>query len=159
MLAFCLFCAMAGCLAHTFSSDCDLKLFGSAVSEHLIDCQSKVITAPEKHQSANVLVKIHWKTMVHMACAYITEKQMPHTFWFYMITHVARMMNAIPGKHSGKLATSFLLVHGVGHDKRTWVPIFSLAFFHHRKDGNVQRSKHQAHTMDGRHRHQSFPYL
>ena len=58
-------------------------------------------------------------------------------------------MNTIPGKHSGKLASPFLLVHGVGHDKRTWVPIFSLAFFHHEKDSGVQRSKHQAHTMDG----------
>jgi hypothetical protein len=42
----------------------------------------------------------------------------------------------------------FLLVHGVGHHERTWVPLFLLAYFHHKKDGNVQRSKHQAHTMD-----------
>jgi hypothetical protein len=47
------------------------------------------------------------------------------------------------------LASPFLLVHGVGHNKRTWVPIFPLAFFHHEKDGDVQRSKHQVHTMDG----------
>jgi hypothetical protein len=87
--------------------------------------------------------------MVLMACAYITEKQTPCTFWFYAITHAARMMNAILGKHSGKLASPILLVHGIGHDKRTWVPIFSLAFFHYEKDGNIQRSKHKAHTMDG----------
>ncbi len=30
-----------------------------------------------------------------MARAYITEKQMPRTFWFYAIVHAARMMNAI----------------------------------------------------------------
>jgi hypothetical protein len=87
--------------------------------------------------------------MVHMARAYITEKQMPRAFWFYAITHAARMMNAIPGKHSGRLASPFLFVHSVGHDKRTWVPLFSLAFFHHEKDGDIQRSKHQTHTMDG----------
>jgi hypothetical protein len=137
ILALRLFCAAAGCLACTFYSDCDLKLFGSAVSEYLIDGQSKVIAALAKRQSANGLVKSHWKTMVHMACAYITEKQMPRTFWFYAITHAARMMNAILGKHSSKLASPFLLVHGVGHDERTWVSIFSLAFFHHEKDGDV----------------------
>ena len=88
--------------------------------------------------------------MVHMARAYITEKQMPRTFSFFGITHAARMMDAILGKHdSGKLASPFLLVHGVGHDERTWIPNFSLRFFHHETDGDVQRSRHQAHTMDG----------
>jgi hypothetical protein len=87
--------------------------------------------------------------MVHMACAYLTKKQMPCTFWFYAITHMARMMNAIPGKHSGHLASPFLLFHSVGNDERTWVPLFLLAYFHHKKDGDIQQSKHQAHTMDG----------
>ncbi len=87
--------------------------------------------------------------MVNMACAYLTKKQMHCLFWFFAITHSAHMMNAIPGKYSGWLASPFLLVHSVGHDKRTWVPFFSLAYFHHKRDNNVQRSKHQAHTMDG----------
>jgi hypothetical protein len=84
-----------------------------------------------------------------MAHAYLTERQMPRTFWFYAITHAARMMNAIPGKIHGRLASPFLLVHGVGHNERTWVPIFSLCYFHHEKDGEKEHSKHQAHTMDG----------
>jgi hypothetical protein len=87
--------------------------------------------------------------MVHMARAYLTKKQMPRAFWFYAITHAARMMNAIHGKHSGLLASPFHLVHGVGHDKRTWIPIFSLCYFHHDHDGDLQRSEHQAHTMNG----------
>ncbi len=76
------FRAAAGSLARCFYCDCDLKLFGSAISEYLIDNQSKVVAAPAKRQSANGLVESHWKTMVHMAWAYITEKQMPRTFWF-----------------------------------------------------------------------------
>jgi len=59
------------------------------------------------------------------------------------------MMNAIPERYSGRLVSPFLLVHGVGHDERTWILIFSLAYFHHEKDGDVSRSHHQAHTMDG----------
>ncbi len=81
--------------------------------------------------------------MVHMARAYLTEKQMPQVFWFYAIIHAARMMNAIPGKIHGCLASPFLLVHGVGHDEHTWVPLFSLCYFHHEKDGDLKRSKHQ----------------
>jgi hypothetical protein len=132
-----------------------------AVSKYLIDGQSKVIPTPDlinnqskvvttlvKHQSANGLVESHWKMMVHMACTYLTKKQMPRTFWLYLITHAAQMMNAIPGKHSGCLASPFLLVHGIGHDERTWIPLFLLAYFHHEKEGNVQQSKHQAHMLD-----------
>jgi hypothetical protein len=99
--ALCLFRAAAGPLARCFYLDCDLKFFGLAVGKYLIDGQSKVVAAPAKHLLANGLVELHWKVMVHMACTHLTEKQMPCTFWFYAITHVARMMNPIPGKYSG----------------------------------------------------------
>jgi len=88
--------------------------------------------------------------MIHMAWAYITEKQMPQSFWFFAITHAACMMNAIPGKVGSGLASPFLLVHDVGHNERTWIPLFSLCYyFHHTKDGDLSGSKHQARTMDG----------
>jgi hypothetical protein len=87
--------------------------------------------------------------MVHMAWAYLTEKQMPRSFWFFAIMHAACMMNAIPGKVDGRLASPFLLVHGVGHTKCIWTPLFSLCYFHHTKDEDLSCSKHQAHTMDG----------
>jgi hypothetical protein len=87
--------------------------------------------------------------MVHMARAYLTEKEMPRSLWFYPITHAARLMNTIPGKHSCCLLSPFLLVHGVSHNQRTWIPLFSQAYFHHEQDGDHQCSKHQAHTIDG----------
>jgi hypothetical protein len=100
-------------------------------------------------QSSNGLVESHWKVMVHMARAYLTEKQMPRAFCFYDIVHSARMMNAIPGKIYRRIASPFLLVHGVGHDERTWIPLFSICYFHHEKDCDLKCSKHQAHLMDG----------
>jgi hypothetical protein len=87
--------------------------------EYLINKSSKIVLAPAKRQSANGMVESHWKVMIHMARAYLTEKQLPWTFWFYAVSHAARMMNAIPGTHSGKLASPFLLVHGIGHNERT----------------------------------------
>jgi hypothetical protein len=96
ILAICLFCALEGSLAHCFYSNWDLKLFGFAVSKYLIDGSSKVVAAPAKHQLANGLVESHWKVMVHMACACLIEKQMPRSFWFYAITHAARLMNTMP---------------------------------------------------------------
>jgi hypothetical protein len=75
-----LFQAAAGSLARCFYCNCDAKLFGSAISEYLIDNNSNVVAAPAKCQLANGLVESHWKTMVHMARAYLMEKQMPRTF-------------------------------------------------------------------------------
>ena len=126
LAALCLFCVAAGSLARCFYCDCDPKLVGWAISDYLVDNFSKVVAAPAKHQSSNGLVESHWKVMVHMACAYLTEKQMPRAFWFYAIVHSAHMMNAIPGKIHGRIMSPFLLVHGVGHDERTWIPLFSL---------------------------------
>jgi hypothetical protein len=69
------FKADAGSYAHCFRSDCDPKLFGKRIPDHLIDNNSNVVAAPAGCQSANSLVESHWKTMVHMSRAYLTEKQ------------------------------------------------------------------------------------
>ncbi len=75
-----LFRAATGSLACCFYCDCDHKNFGMAISEYLIDNKSKVVAAPAKCQSSNGLVESHWKITVHMARAYLTEKQMPRAF-------------------------------------------------------------------------------
>jgi hypothetical protein len=59
------------------------------------------------------------------------------------------MMNMIPGKYGSKLASPFMLAHGTRPDPRTWLPLFSVCYFHHEKDRDASRSKSQAHTMDG----------
>ncbi len=135
-MAICLLLSAAGSLAGCFYSDCNTKHFGTVISEYLIDNDSKVVPAPAKHQSSNGLVESHWKVMDHLSCAYLMEKQMPYTFWFYAITHVACVMNTVPSKLKGCLASPFLLVHGVVHNKRTWIPLFAMCYFHHKKDGD-----------------------
>jgi hypothetical protein len=86
--------------------------------------------------------------MVHMSRAYLTEKQMLQMFWYFAIKHATKMMNIIPGKYKGKLASPFIPVHGVRPDQQAWLPIFSLCYFHHEKDSSASCSKNQAHTLD-----------
>ena len=95
-------------------------------------------------QSSNGLVESHWKTMVRMSRAYLTKKQMPRRFWFHSIRHSAQMMNHTPSKYKDKLASPFMLVHGTQADSRSWLPLFSLCYFHHDADGAIKRSKNQA---------------
>jgi hypothetical protein len=143
------FRAEAGSLAHQFRCDCNEKLFGSHIQSFLHLERLSIVASPAGRQSANGLVESHWKIMVHMSRAYLTEKQMPCSFWHYAIKHLARMMNMIPGRYNDKLASPFMLVHGVRPDQRTWLPLFSLCYFHHEKDSDAQRSKNQANTLDG----------
>jgi hypothetical protein len=84
-----------------------------------------------------------------MGHTYLMGKQMPHTFWFYAITHATRMMNCIPGIYSSCLVSPFLLVYVIGHDERTWILIFSLCYFYHKRDGDQQYLKYLAHTING----------
>ncbi len=153
--AFRLFRADAGSYARCFRSNCDTKLFGTKIREHLIDNAFNIVAAAAGRQSSYGLVESHWKVMVHMARAYLTEK-MPRSFWFYAIVLSARMMNAIPDKFGGKLASPFLLVHGSGHDKRTWFPLFSVCYFH-QGWGYPSIPLPVAHV--GRHRYWSFPHV
>ncbi len=72
------------------------------------------------------------------------------TFRCFAIKHAACMMNMISGKYWDKLVSPFMLVHGVRPDPRTWLPIFLLCYFHHKKDSDALQSKNQPHTLDGR---------
>ncbi len=73
--AFCLFHPLAGACTRCFYSDFDLKLFGTAIREHLIDGSSNIVAAPAGRLSSNGLVESHWKVMVHMARVHLTEKR------------------------------------------------------------------------------------
>ncbi len=130
----------AGSLARQFQCDCDEKLFGSALCSFLHKNQSSIAASPAGCQSSHGLFKSHWKIMVHMSRAYLMEKLMPQTFWYYAIKHSARMMNMIPSKYHGKLASPFMLIHGTCTDQQTWLPIFSICYFHHEKDSNASHS-------------------
>ncbi len=123
--AFLTFWSEAGSLAKQFWCDCNDKLFGSHICSFL-HLERSIIASPAGWQSANGLVESHWKIMVHMSRAYLTEKQMPRTLWYFVIKHSARMMNMIPGKYKDNLASPFMLAHGVHLDPRTWLPIFLL---------------------------------
>ncbi len=73
--AFCLFYGDAGAYAQCFWSDCNTKLFGTEIHKHLIDNDLNIIAAVAAGcQSANGLVDLHWKVMVHTLWAYLSRR-------------------------------------------------------------------------------------
>ena len=124
------FQADAGGLPTEFRCDCDQKLLGGATRRWIYRNKSKIIGAPAGRQSSNGLVERAWQTLRNMARAYLTEAGMPRDYWYFAIAHAARMMNMTPGNMSGKITTPFELVHRVAPDVRTWIPLFSIVYFH-----------------------------
>ncbi len=61
--AFLVFHSKAGSLARQFQCDCDEKLFGSHVRLFLHLDRSSIAWSPNGHQSANGLIKSHWKIL------------------------------------------------------------------------------------------------
>jgi hypothetical protein len=106
-----------GSLTGKFCCNFDEKLFGGAIWPFLHLNYSSTAATPVGCQSFNGLVKSHWKIMVHMFQAYLTNKQMPRSYWYFAIKHAACMMNMIPGKYK-YLVSPFTIVHDVHPDQR-----------------------------------------
>jgi transposase InsO family protein len=143
------FTSIAGMVPKTFHSDFDQKLIGGKARQWILEAGSRIIAAPSNRQSSNGLVERSWQTMVRMARAYITEKQVGREFWYFAIRHAAQMMNQVPGRLGRKLTSPFELVHGVKPNANTWFELFSIGYFPHHMESNETKSKMQAQTMDG----------
>jgi transposase InsO family protein len=139
----------AGGVPKTFHSDFDKKLIGGKALRWINDSKSRIIASPSNRQSSNGLVERTWQTLVRMARAYITDKQVGREFWYYAIKHAAHMCNQVPGRLGRKLTSPFELVHGIKPDASTWFELFSVGFFSHDSLDGATRSKAQAQTLDG----------
>jgi hypothetical protein len=117
-----------------FHSDFDKKLLGGKALCWIQEAKSRIIAA---------------QTIVRMARAYITEKQVGREFWFCAIKGAARMCNQVPGRLGRKLTTPFELVYGVKPDASTWFELFSVGFFPHDSVDGSANMKMQPQTLMG----------
>eukprot|EP00804_Cyclotella_cryptica_P016077 CCRYP_004202-RA/>CCRYP_004202-RA protein AED:0.18 eAED:-0.12 QI:0/0/0/1/0.5/0.33/3/0/1917 len=143
------FVSEAGSVPRTFHADFDKKLIGGSALRWIHSHHSQIKAAPASRQSSNGLVEATWKTIVKMARAYLTEKQMTREFWFYAVKHATRMMNYIPGRMGRRLASPFELVHGVKPDSTTWFELFSVGFFKMESSSDGKHSKTQSMSLAG----------
>ena len=143
------FRADAGGVPLTFHSDFDKKLIGGKALRWIHKNKSRVIAANAGRQSSNGLVERTWRTVVQMARAYITEKQVGREFWFFAILYAATMINQVPGRLGRKLTTPFELVHGVKPDSSAWFELFSVGYWNQSVHNDTQRSKIEDHSLDG----------
>ena len=72
--AFNFFRAQAGRFATCFHADCDDQLLGWTIKSYLTENDSDTVCTAAGRQSSSGLVESHWKILVHMSHAYLTEK-------------------------------------------------------------------------------------
>ena len=132
-----------------FHADFDKKLIGGKALKWILSNKSNIIAAPAGRQSSNGLAERTWRTIITMARAFITEKQVGREFWYYAIRHSAMMINQVPGRLGRKLTTPYELVHGTKPQSETWFELFSVGYFNHQTDNAESRSTSQAKTLDG----------
>lgn len=89
------FQVVAGGNPKTYHSYFDQKLISGKARRWILESKSRIIAAPANRQSSNGLVECTWQSIVRMARAYITEKQVGREFWYFAIKHTAHMINPL----------------------------------------------------------------
>ena len=130
-----LFHSDAGMTPETFYTDFDPKLIKGKMADWIRQANSKVIAAPSAHKDKNGLMERNWNIAVDMACAFLTDAQMPRNFWFHAIQHTTRICNIFPCKVDGELTTAFELAYGIKPDYQVLFHLFSVGYFKAYKDG------------------------
>ena len=84
-----------------------------------------------------------------MARAFINNKHMPRSYWYWAIRHAARVHNIFPVKCDNKITSHHKLVYNNKPDYRQLFRLFSTIYFSHTKDGTKTRTNVQSHSMQG----------
>lgn len=96
--------------------------------------------SPNGRQNQNGLVERAWQTIGNMGRAFITDMQMPRTFWYWALRQSTQVLNYIPCTVEGISTTPHELVYGVKPDLRVLFRMFSTGYFRHLRDGVHNRS-------------------
>ena len=131
----------AGAMPTRLYTNFDNKLIAGPTADWIKENHCKIVSAPGGRQQQNGLVGKAWQTVTSMARAYITDMQMPRTYWYWGLCQAVHVINYFPCLVNGLSTTPFELVYGVKPDLRTLFRLFSCGYFVHEKDGS--------HSLDG----------
>ena len=118
----------AGGFPKYLNTDFDSKLLDGPSGQFL--CEHNVILrgSPSGHQNQNGLIEHTWQTITNMAHTFVTDMQMPRTFWYWALHQATQVMNNIICTVEGISTTSHELVYGVKPDLWVLFRLFSTVF-------------------------------
>jgi len=121
-------------------TDFDCKILEGSTGNFLRSKNVVLRAAPSGRQNQNGLVERAWETITNMARAFITDMQMPRSYWYWALHQAVQVLNYIPCTVTGVSTTPHELVYGVKPDLRVLFRMFSTGFFRHSRDGLSTRS-------------------
>ena len=130
-------------------TDYDHKLIGDKIQRFFIEnnINCTIEAAPPKRQNQNGLSESNWKTVLRMARAWIANKLMPSTFWWYALRHAVMITNYLPIKINNFLTTPYFLVHHKKPDLRNLIPLFAVGYITKYKDATSSRKNVDSHSI------------
>jgi hypothetical protein len=103
-------------------SDFDPKLLDGPTAYFLQDKNIILRGAPSGRQHQNGLVERAWETATSMARAFVTDMQMPRSFWYWALRQAVQVMNYFPCTVAGISTTPHELVYGIKPDLCVFSP-------------------------------------
>jgi len=85
--------------------------------------------APGGRQNQNGLAERAWETATNMARAFVTDMQMPRSFWYWALRQSIQVMNYFPCTVTGISTTLHELVYGIKPDRHILFRLFSTGYF------------------------------
>ena len=122
------FCSDMGTVPKRFISDCDNRLFSSAVSDWLKDNNSQITAAPEGKQNQNGLAEGTWRVILRMARGWIASSLLPPTYWWFAFKRAVEVSNYLPLKINNKYTTPHELVYHEQPNLQNLLPMFSVCY-------------------------------
>ena len=86
---------------------------------------------------------------MNMARSFLHQRQIPRVYWYWAIRHACQINNYFPCEVDGEKTTPLELVYGVKPDFSTLLPLFSVTYFKHDKDGARARDGTESKVMQG----------
>ena len=131
---------IAGKIPRVLYTDFNPKLLSYKITTWYNNQNGIILVAPPEQQHQNGLVECTWQTLSKMSRAFINDKQMPRSYWFWAIKHASRVQNIFPMKFDNQLMTPHELVYKCKPGYRQLFRLFSTAYFFHHKDNTKERS-------------------
>ena len=125
---------MDGKLPQIMYTDFDPKLLSKTVTNWYHNNDGMIMAAPPEQQHQNGLAERTWKSISQMARAYINNKQMSKSYWYWAIKHASRIQNILPLKYNDEYATPYEMVFKDKPDYCQLIRLFSTVYFSHSKD-------------------------
>ena len=74
-----------GTLPQRVYTDFDHRLLSGLTEKYLNEHNCEVLGAPASRQHQNGLVERQWQTLMNMSRSYLSNKQIPRTYWWWAI--------------------------------------------------------------------------